>query len=153
MSYGRAVDKRKINVTNSQLALIHVAKKELALADDDYRSILELHGGVSSAKHLTLEGFERVMSRLEQLGFKSTTDRQPARAPRRDPNGAPYPAQLKMIEHLFEQLGFFEAERRQGFCQRVIKKPWPQTRTDANKVFEALKAMVARNYQRTDTKG
>lgn len=148
MSYGRAVDKRKISITNSQLALIHVAKKELALVDDDYRSILELYGGVTSSKHLTLEGFERVMKRLEQLGFKSTTDRQPARAPHRDPDGAPFPAQLKMIEHHFETLGFHGAERRQGFCRRVIKKPWPQTRTEANKIFEALKAMVARNYQR-----
>ena len=148
MSYGRAVDKRKIGVTGGQLALIHVAKKELGLTEEDYRSLLELHGGVSSAKHLTLEGFERVMQRIEQLGFKSTTDRQPTRAPRRDPDGAPYPAQLKMIEHHFETLGFHEAERRQGFCRRVIKKPWPQTRAEANKVFEALKAMVARNYQR-----
>lgn len=148
MSYGRAVDKRKIGVTGGQLALIHVAKKELGLTEDDYRSLLELHGGVNSAKHLTLEGFERVMQRIEQLGFKSTTDRQPARAPRRDPDGAPYPAQLKMIEHQFEQLGFFETERRQGFCRRTIKKPWPQTRAEANKIFEALKAMIARNYQR-----
>lgn len=150
MSYGRAIDKRKIKVTNSQLALIHVAKKELALADEDYRSLLELHGGVTSAKHLTLEGFERVMKRLEQLGFQSSNiaSRQPKHRPYQDADGVPYPAQLKMIEHNFEQLGFHETERRQGFCQRMIKKPWPQTRAEANKVFEALKAMVARNYQR-----
>lgn len=148
MSYGRAVDKRKMGVTGSQLALIHVAKKELGLQEEDYRSILDLYGGVSSAKHLTLEGFERVMEHLERLGFKSTNSKQPARAPRRDPDGAPFPAQLKMIEHHFETLGFDEAERRQGFCRRVIKKPWPQTRAEANKIFEALKAMVARNYQR-----
>lgn len=144
----RTISKRSIGVTTSQLALIHVAKKDLGLQDEDYRNILELYGGVSSAKHLTLEGFERVMSHLERLGFKSTNAKPPAHAPRRDPDGSPYPAQLKMIEHHFEQLGFDEAERRQGFCRRVIKKPWPQTRAEANKIFEALKAMVARNYQR-----
>lgn len=148
MSYGRAVDKRKMGVTGGQLALIHVAKKELGLQEEDYRSILDLYGGVSSAKNLTLEGFERVMEHLERLGFKSSNNKQPARAPHRDPDGAPFPAQLKMIEHHFETLGFHEAERRQGLCRRVIKKPWPQTRAEANKVFEALKAMVARNYQR-----
>lgn len=150
MNYGRAVDKRKIGVTGSQLALIHVAKKELGLQEEDYRSILELYGGVSSAKHLTLEGFERVMKHLERLGFKSTniSSRQPKHRPYCNADGIPYPAQLKMIEHHFETLGFHEVERRQGFCQRVIKKPWPQTRAEANKIFEALKAMVARNYQR-----
>lgn len=150
MSYGRAVDKRKIGVTAGQLALIHVAKKELGLPDGDYRSLLELHGGVTSAKHLTLEGFERVMKRIEELGFQSSNiaSRQPKHRPYQDAEGTPYPAQLKMIEHQFEQLGFFEEERRQGFCKRMIKKPWPQTRAEANKVFEALKAMIARNYQR-----
>jgi hypothetical protein len=137
-----------IGVTSGQLALIHVAKKELGLQDEDYRSILELYGGFSSSKHLTLEGFERVMNHLERLGFKSTNAKPPANAPDRDPDGLPYPAQLKMIEHLFEQLCFTETARRGGFCRRVIKKPWPQTRAEANKIFEALKAMVARNYQR-----
>ncbi|SEO97843.1 regulatory protein GemA [Propionispora vibrioides] len=150
MSYGRAVSKRSIGVNASQLALIHVAKKELGLDDEDYRSILELYGGVSSAKFLTLEGFERVMEHLARLGFQSsnTANRQPKYRPYRDADGAPYPAQLKMIEQQFEQLGFFEAERRQGLCRRIIKKAWPQTRAEANKVFEALKSMIARNYQR-----
>lgn len=148
MSYRRAVSKRDIEINSKQKALLHVAKRELGLDDDSYRQILLLYGGTESAQYMTLEGFERVMEHMGRLGFKSTNNWQPARAPRRDPDGAPYPAQLKMIEHHFEQLGFEEVERRQGFCRRVIKKPWPQTRAEANKIFEALKAMVARNYQR-----
>lgn len=148
MSYWQTVDKTKIKITNSQLALIHVAKKELGLADADYRSLLELHSGVNSAKLLSLHGFEKVMQRMEELGFKSTTVRQPGLRPVRDPDGLPYPVQLKLLDYLFEQLGFFETERRQGFCQRMLKKPWPQTRSEANKVIEALKAMNAREYQR-----
>lgn len=141
------VDKRKMGVTNQQIALLHVAKKELGLRDDDYRSILDVYGGTNSAKHLTLEGFERVMKHLEWLGFTSNNPAQakkPYRAPERDANGSPYPAQLKMIQSLYEQLGWTEPERQRGFCQRVIKKPWPQTRAEANKIFEGLKAMLAR---------
>lgn len=137
---------RSIPVTERQLALIHVAKKDLGLADEDYRSILELYGGVSSAKFLKLDGFERVMLHLERLGFKSTSERQPSRAPVRDANGPPFPAQLKMLDMYFDRLGIDSADRRQGFCQRQIKKPWPQTRAEANKVCEGLKAMVARSY-------
>ena len=132
-------------VVAGQLALIHVAKKELALSDEDYRAILGQYG-VSSSKDLTIAGFEKVMTHMERLGFKSITPRQPTRAPVRDANGPPYPAQLKMLEIYFNRLGFDSADRRQGFCQRQIKKPWPQTRAEANRVFEGLKAMVARNY-------
>ena len=133
-------------VVAGQLALIHVAKKELALSDEDYRAILGQYG-VSSSKDLTMVGFEQVMAHLERLGFRnSRPGRQPARAPVRDADGPPFPAQLKMLDIYFGRLGFDSAERRQGFCQRQIKKPWPQTRAEANKVYEGLKAMVARNY-------
>ncbi len=135
-------------VVAGQLALIHVAKKELALSDEDYRAILGQYG-VNSSKDLTMAGFEKVMTHLERLGFRnSRPDKQPARAPVRDANGPPYPAQLKMLEIYFDRLGFDGADRRQGFCQRMIKKAWPQTRAEANMVFEGLKAMVARNYKR-----
>ena len=145
MSYGRAVDKRKMGVTTGQLALIHVAKKELGLSDEDYRAILGQYG-VSSSKDLTMAGFEQVMEHMGRLGFKnSRPNRQPTRAPVRDANGPPYPAQLKMLEIYFDRLGFDSADRRQGFCQRMIKRPWPQTRAEANKIYEGLKAMVARN--------
>lgn len=143
-------------VVASQLALIHVAKKELALSDDDYRSILELHGGVNSAKLLTMAGFERVMKRMEQLGFSSIKigkgHRQnvyrAADTHLSDPEALKTPAQEDRLTHYFETLDWQEADRRQNFCQRMIKKPWPQTRDEAAKVIEALKAMVARNYQR-----
>ena len=144
--------KRNMKPTAKQIALVHVAKKELGFDDENYRSVLDLYGGVNSAKDLTLEGFERVMNYFEHQGFQSTyaqenPNRQTQwRAPNRDATGAPYPAQLKMIEQLFEQVGIPPGERQQGFCRRVIQQPWPQTRAEANKIFEALKAMVARKY-------
>lgn len=147
------VNKRDIKPTAKQIALVHVAKKELGFDDQNYRSVLDLYGGVNSAKDLTLEGFERVMRYFEHQGFQSSfAQEQPNRqtekkAPVRDAAGSPYPAQLKMIEHLFEQIGIPPGERQQGFCRRVIQQPWPQTRAEANKVFEALKAMLARGYK------
>lgn len=143
------VNKRDIPITKQQIALLHVAKKELGLIDEDYRSILNLYGAVDSAKHLTKDGFERVIDHLERLGFTSTTAQKTHRTtryrvPHRDADGVPYPAQLRMIDQLFQQLGWTETERQRGFCQRMLKKPWPQTRAEANKIFEGLKAMLAR---------
>ena len=141
-------------VIASQLALIHVAKKQLALPDEDYRSLLQLHGGVNSAKFLTMDGFERVMKRMEQLGFSSIrvgngykqTVYCAADTRLSDPEALKTPAQEDRLTHYFETLGWQEVERRRSFCRRMIKKPWPQTRDEAAKVIEALKAMVARNY-------
>lgn len=147
------VNKRDMKPTAKQIALVHVAKKELGFDDENYRSILDVYGGVNSAKDLTLEGFERVMRYFEHQGFHSAyiqenKNRQEAqKAPYRDPSGSPYPAQLKMIEQLFKQVGIPPGERQQGFCRRVIQQPWPQTRAEANKIFEALKAMLARGYK------
>ncbi len=49
------------------LAAIHIAKKELALTDAEYRTILQQVAGVSSAKYLDTAGDRAVMARLYAL--------------------------------------------------------------------------------------
>ena len=49
------------------LAAIHIAKKELALTDAEYRAILREIAGVDSAKHLDTAGDHAVMARLYAL--------------------------------------------------------------------------------------
>lgn len=145
MVYAGKMDNGQLLINKGQLAVIHIAKKELDLKDDDYRGILKVHGGgVASAKDLTLTAFERVMKYLGILGFKSKA--QSERAPDRDPDGAVYPAQLKTIAIQFKQLGYLYDTEKARFCQRVIKKDQPETRSEANKIFEAQKAMLKRNY-------
>ncbi|MDR3561882.1 MAG: DUF1018 domain-containing protein [Negativicutes bacterium] len=146
--YGRTISKRDIEIDKKQRALLHIAKKELGLDGDIYKQILLIYSGVESSALMKLDGFERVMEHFKRLGFESSAAKKygqsRSKAPNRDPDGAPYPAQLSMIEGLFHQLGWDDTERQRGFCQRVIKKPWPQTRSEANKVFEGVKAMLAR---------
>jgi hypothetical protein len=137
------MDKSLLKVTAGQIALLHVAKRDLCLDDEDYRSILR-HYRVETAKDLNMKDFEQLMRYLESLGFKSANPRQPPYRRGRDPLGLPYPAQLAEISRMFRELGIPEGERQQGFCRKVIKKAWPQTREEANKVFEGLKAMIRR---------
>ena len=54
------------------------------------------------------------------------------------------PEQLALIQELFEKHGWTEGERQAGFSKGHCGKSWPQTRRDANKVIEGLKAMLAR---------
>lgn len=143
MSYGN----KKQALTKKQIALLHVAKSRLGLQEGDYRAILSLYGGAESAKDLTLGGFERVMRHLQQLGFDAPAYHPPRRSAVRNAGAVVEPPQAYKIEQLFADLGIDTAERRQGLCRRVIKKPWAQTRADANKVIECLKAMLRRRAE------
>lgn len=55
--------------TFAQTQLIHVAKRQLQLPDDDYRSILS-GLGVTSSKELTEAGVEQLMDIFKDLGFQ-----------------------------------------------------------------------------------
>ncbi len=59
-------------IDRKKIGLLHVAKKQLGLTDENYRDILEVHGGCRSSADLDEVGFERVMVYLTALGFRST---------------------------------------------------------------------------------
>lgn len=57
-----------------KLGIIHVAKKQCRLSDDDYRCLLESAAGVSSASKIdNMKQFTDVMKAFERLGFKKKT--------------------------------------------------------------------------------
>lgn len=140
-------------ISNRAKALLHVAKAELDLDDDLYHEILRQEAGVVSSKDLDPAGLERVMKRLATLGFSAKSKKKPEPRKRRErlderrPNDLITGSQQKIIEYLFEDLGWYGGERRMGFSHRVIKRPWPQTRAEANKLIEGLKAMLKRQRQ------
>ena len=78
-------------ITNKQKAIIHVGKQQIGLDDEAYRSILKETAGVTSSTKLDQYGYNRLMTRFNQLGFtpyhqsaaKSgrTTSPSPGKAP------------------------------------------------------------------------
>jgi phage gp16-like protein len=59
-------------ISKSKKALIHVAKGQIGMSEDEYRSMLEGFGVSSSADpNMTDRTFNQVMSRFKELGFKS----------------------------------------------------------------------------------
>jgi hypothetical protein len=64
-------------IPDNKLRVIHVARRQLGLTEEDYRSILMLFGGVSHSAELDLAGFTAVMERFTALGFASTSPRRP----------------------------------------------------------------------------
>ncbi len=65
-------------IRKRELAKIHVAKKTLALADDEYRSIMLAVTGKTSAAELDSCGREKLLAHFRKIGFKAkakTVDR------------------------------------------------------------------------------
>ncbi len=60
---------------NSDLAMIHIAKKQLAMEDEAYRDLLWSIGRVRSAADLDFAGRKRVLEHLRKCGFKPLVKR------------------------------------------------------------------------------
>jgi hypothetical protein len=86
-------------IASSKLRLIHVARRQLQLTEDDYRSVLNLFGGVQHATELDQAGFTAVMQRMTDLGFASTSARRPLPAR----GGMASPAQSALIRQLWAE--------------------------------------------------
>lgn len=63
---------------NSELAKIHIAKKELGIDDDTYRDMLWTIARVRSAKDLDEKSRRDVLEHLKSRGFKSKTNGRPS---------------------------------------------------------------------------
>lgn len=62
-------------IDNKKKAVIHVAKAQLGMTDEEYRDLLG-SVGVKSSRDLTARGFDKIMSRMEALGFRTTSTRK-----------------------------------------------------------------------------
>lgn len=84
----------------SDLAKIHLAKKELGMDDETYRAMLQSVAGVTSAKDLDAEARRKVLDHLRSCGMKfkrSSTPRYPGKPHNMD-------AQLEKIEALLADM-------------------------------------------------
>jgi len=127
-------------------AILHIAKKDLALDDEVYRDILEAQAGVRSSVDLDRAGYNRVLSRFKELGFsprpKSGKKRFQGLSGR---PGMATPAQLRKIEAMWITVS--DSTRPATTLRRFLFNRFRTTdlrmltTTTASKVIEALKAM------------
>lgn len=120
-----------MRMDRKKLAVIHIVKKELGLADDEYRDILEKHAGVRSAKDLDEQGFRRLMryfvrSRHYRTGRDAITLRQ-----------------KMFIRHLVAEAGWDE-NHFVNFMRKYYKKEFLDSfsRKEASKLIESLKNII-----------
>jgi len=67
-------------ISKAKKAVIHIAKAQVGMCDEEYRDLLS-SVGASSSKELTDATFDEVMGRFETLGFRTTS--KPRKRPRK----------------------------------------------------------------------
>ncbi len=139
-------------------AIIHVAKKELGLEDDDYRAILARVTGVSSVKDMDERQKQAVLTEMKRLGFRIRTTRGGRTVP---VSVKPYIRLIHALWRSCHELGEVEHGTRdalRAFCKRFIAHDHAAVAVDpdllsydqAAPIIEALKAMEKRGKARAD---
>lgn len=85
-------------MTRERLSVLHIAKAQLHLGEEEYRHALQTFGGVESGKDLSQEGFNTVMEEFARRGFVSSSRRS---AFGRRNFRMPTPAQIVYVRKLW----------------------------------------------------
>jgi hypothetical protein len=136
-------------------ALVHIAKSDLHLDDATYHQILKGVAGVESAAQLTRKGFDQVMKRFQEMGFKGLlpSPYQPVPKGRLIPLESPQgfepltQGQHDFIAYLLEKLSWNEGHYH-AFSQRIVKQPAPSTKREGQKIIIGLMAILRKRNQK-----
>ena len=140
-----------MGIGKKKKAVVHIAKGDLHLDEESYRQILKGVAGVESATQLTKEGFEKVMRRFQEMGFKGLLPHPYHPIPKGrliPPDSAQgmesiTSSQKDFITYLSEKLNWGGGHYH-AFCQRIIKKPEPLTKREGQKIIIGLMAILRR---------
>ncbi len=139
-----------MTISAKQIALVHVAAKQLGIEDDVYRAVLARWGdGAASAKDLDHAGFEAVMLWFNAHGFRSTwTKRTYGKRP-----GMATPAQVELIRKLWrEWAGSDDEPALYKWLERRYHVAALRflDREGASKAINGLQAMTSRKRAKAD---
>ncbi|MBN2547482.1 MAG: regulatory protein GemA [Spirochaetes bacterium] len=135
-------------VDQTKISLIHIAKAQLKLTEESYRSILS-GVGVLSSKELSIDGFKRLMDVFKKLGFKSYSYKNRKKYQRQKEINKYVgnqiwgctPAEKEYIESLwYEKARNKNQWSLEAFIYRIVKKSSAfLNKQDVVKIIEALK--------------
>ena len=137
-------------LSRKQIAMIHVAQKQLGLCDEDYRAILLHEAGVDTSRDLDSDGLDAVMQRFKVLGFKPSTTapyygRRAGMAP---------PAQIALVRSLWNEYTGGEGDDRSlgKWLQHTVKVSDLRflSSAAARKAIAGLRAMVEKKKRGRD---
>lgn len=131
---------------NAMIAKLHIAKKELALDEADYRAVLVRATGKSSAAEMSVGEIERAIAAMTALGFKARAARKKA--------DSPLARKIYALWGALADAGAIEDRSNRALSvwlvrQTKIARPeWLKPR-EANAAIEALKIWLDRATRET----
>lgn len=93
-------------IYGGKIKLVQFAKRQLQMADEDYRALLLRAGGVTSSKELTPHAFESVMAEFHRLGFVYTKSKRKPKLAGGSAPGRHSPAQWRLLEDRARKVGY-----------------------------------------------
>lgn len=93
-------------IFGGKIRLIQLARRQLDMAEEDYRELLRRAAGVTSSKELTLSGFDAVMAEFHRLGFVHTKGGRKPRGAGGTTGNRPTPAQWRLLEDRARRVGY-----------------------------------------------
>lgn len=117
------------------LALVHIAKKEIPLRDDEYRDVIA-YWGVRSSANMSIPELEELVNYFESLGFKKKVPDP------RDPG--PGVGQIKVLqERIKEEAGKLNngEERLKGLVKKIAKETDLKACRNVKKLKQLLKVI------------
>ena len=127
---------------SAAIKMIHVAKREIGIADDDYRALLERVTGCASLREMTDRQHHDVIGEMKRLGFQTK--------PKTGALQGPYAAKLLALWLSGWNLGVVRSRHSTALISFVERQTgishvrWVRDHDDAMKAIEALKQWIAR---------
>lgn len=120
---------------NGLLALVHIAKKEIPLSDDEYRDVIA-YWGVRSSADMSIPEIEELVKYFESLGFKKKVPDA------RDPGSGV--GQIKALQERIraeaEKLSSGE-QRLKGLVKKIAKADDLKACRNVKKLKQVLKVV------------
>lgn len=122
---------------NAAIKMIHVAKREIRMADDDYRAMLERVTGTASLRAMSDGQHQKVLGEMKRLGFQA----RPRSGRLKGAYGRKFNAlwlsayALGLVRNPSEDALIAFVERQTG----IAHANWVRDQRDAARVIEALK--------------
>lgn len=126
---------------NAMIAKIKIAQKQLDMADDAYRAMLERVAGTNSCAKMTEAELERVLAEMRRMGFTATSKNHGQRPERRESADA----MMRKIEALLAD-GGLHWNYAHAMAKRMFKVDRVQWLSDGNlhKLVAALQIAANR---------
>lgn len=130
------IDRSKI------IQLIHIAKSQIGLSDEDYRAVLESTAKKTSCSEMTLFELNEVLKAMKKLGFKV----KKLETREEEIGWDASKAQMDYIKGMWERVARDKSDRAlYKFIKRITGADHPRfmTTKDSQKVIIALRKMMA----------